>query len=127
MSLFFKLFALGIFLWCPQQQPLCWQTLNDGFSKMIDGSHGILIEIFPIAAQTFLLSYFRGRRLLDFFFCAQSLWTYNEVAVELTAAVFIKRSQQHGHEFRDESKLLAKETLKNLARFLLVFILIHGN
>ena len=62
-----------------------------------------------------------------FFFCAQSVWTYNEVAIELEAAVFIKRSQQHGHEFRDESKLLAKETLKNLARFLLVFILIHGN
>ena len=127
MALFFKLFALGIFLQCSQQQPLCWQTLNDGFSKMIDGSHGILIEIFLIAAQTFLLSYSRGRRLLDFFFCAQSLWAYNEVAVELAAAVFIKRSQQHGHEFRDESKLLAKETLKNLARFLLVFILIHGN
>ena len=120
MALFFKLFALGIFLQCPQQQPLCWQTLNDGFS-------GILIEIFLIAAQTFLLSYFRGCRLLDFFFCAQSLWTYNEVAVELAAVVFIKRSQQHGHEFRDESKLLAKETLKNLARFPLVFILIHGN
>ena len=34
---------------------------------MIDGSHGILIEIFLIAAQTFLLSYFRGCRLLDFF------------------------------------------------------------
>ena len=67
MALFFKLFALGIFLQCLQQQPLCWQTLNDGFSKMIDGSHGILIEIFLIAAQTFLLSYFRGCRLLDFF------------------------------------------------------------
>ena len=127
MALFFKLFALGIFLQCPQQQPLCWQTLNDGFSKMIDGSHGILIEIFLIAAQTFLLSYFRRCRLIDFFFCAQSLWTYNEVAIELEAAVFIKRSQQHGHEFRDESKLLAKETLQNLARFLFVFILIHGN
>ena len=37
-----------------------------------------------------------------FFFCAQSVWTYNEVAIELAAAVFIKRLQQHGHEFRDE-------------------------
>ena len=37
-----------------------------------------------------------------FFFCAQSVWTYNEVAIELAAAVFIKRLQQHGREFRDE-------------------------
>ena len=40
---------------------------------------------------------------------------------------FIKRLQKHGHEFRDETKLLAKETLYNSARFLLVVILIHGN
>ena len=41
------------------------------------------------------------------FFGAQSVWTYNETAIELAAA----RLQQRGHEFRDESKLLAKETL----------------
>ena len=40
---------------------------------------------------------------------------------------FIKRLQKHGHEFRDETKLLAKETFYNSARFLLVVILIHGN
>ena len=40
---------------------------------------------------------------------------------------FIKRLQKHGHEFRDETKLLAKETLYNSTRFLLVVILIHGN
>ena len=51
---------------------------------------------------------------------------YNEAAIELTAAVFFfffQRLQEHGHEFLDETKLLAKE---NSARFLLVFILIHG-
>ena len=111
-------------LQCPQQQPLCWQTLNDGFSTMSDGSHGILIEIFLIAAQNLSVELFQR---MPTFFCAQSVWTYNEVAIELAAAVFIKRLQQHGHEFRDESKLLATETLQNLARFLLVFILIHGN
>ena len=46
-----------------------------------------------------------------FFFCAQSVWIYDEVAIELAAVVFIKRLQQHGHEFCDESKLLAKGTL----------------
>ena len=55
------------------------------------------------------------------------MWTYNEAAIELAAAVFLKRLRQHGHEFRDETKLLAKETLKNSTRFLLVFILIHSN
>ena len=43
---------------------------------------------------------------------AQSIWTYNEAAIELAVAVFIKRLQQHAcHQFRDENKLLAKETL----------------
>ena len=59
--------------------------------------------------------------------CAQSMWTKNEAAIKLVAAAFIKRLQQHGHEFRDETKLLAKKTLWNSARFLLVFISIHGN
>ena len=46
------------------------------------------------------------------FFCAQSMWTYNEAALELAAAVFFfKRLQQYGHEFRDETELLAKENL----------------
>ena len=61
------------------------------------------------------------------FFCAQSMWTYNEAAIELAAAGFFKRLQQHGHEFLDETELLANENLQNSARFLLVFILIHGN
>ena len=44
--------------------------------------------------------------------CAQSIWTYNEAAIELAAAVFIKRLQQYAcHKLRDENKLLAKETL----------------
>ena len=44
--------------------------------------------------------------------CAQSIWTYSEAAIELAAAVFIKRLQQHAcHKFRDENKLLAKKTL----------------
>ena len=43
--------------------------------------------------------------------CAQSIWTYNEAAIELAAAVFIKRLQKHAcHKFRDENKLLAKKT-----------------
>ena len=43
--------------------------------------------------------------------CAQSIWTYNEAAIELAAAVFIKRLQKHAcHKFRDENKLLAKRT-----------------
>ena len=44
--------------------------------------------------------------------CAQSIWTYNEAAIELAAAVFIKRLQKHAcHKVRDENKLLAKKTL----------------
>ena len=59
---------------------------------------GIFDGIFPIVHRTFLLSYFRGCLLLDFF-CAQSMWTYNKVAIELVMAVFFKQLQQHGHEF----------------------------
>ena len=47
---------------------------------------GIFDGIFPIVHRTFLLSYFRGCRLLDFF-CAQSMWTYNEAAIELAVSV----------------------------------------
>ena len=38
------------------------------------------------------------------------MWSYNEAAIELAAAIFIKQLQQHGHEFRAETKLLGKET-----------------
>ena len=61
--------------------------VNGGYSTMSDG-------IFPIVHRTFLLSYFRGCWLLDFS-CAQSMWTYNEAAIELAAAVFGKRLQEH--------------------------------
>ena len=54
-------------------------------------------------------------------FCAKTGKTFNETAIEFAAAVFNKRSQQYGQEFRNKTQLL-----KNLARFLLVFILIHG-
>ena len=36
------------------------------------------------------------------------MWSCNEAIIELAAAIFMKRLQQHGHEFRDETKLLAK-------------------
>ena len=40
------------------------------------------------------------------------MWTCNKATIELAAAVFCKRLQgASGHEFRDETKLLAKETL----------------
>ena len=51
-------------------------------------SGGIFDGIFSIVHRTFLLSYFRGCWLLDFF-CAQSMWTYNEAAIELATAVFL--------------------------------------
>ena len=77
-------------LQCPQQQSLCWHTLNDGFSTMDDGSHGILIEIFLIASQNLSVElFYRMHAFRFFFFRAQSVWTYNEVAIELAAAVFI--------------------------------------
>ena len=65
----------------------CNGRVNDGYSTMSDG-------IFPIVHRTFLLSYFRGCWLLDFS-CAQSMWTYNEAAIELAAVVFGKRLQEH--------------------------------
>ena len=95
-------------LLCPLISGRCNGSVNAGYSKMSDG---IFDGIFPIVHRTFLLSYFRGCWLLDFF-CAQSMWTYNEAALELAAAVFFfKRLQQYGHEFRDETELLAKENL----------------
>ena len=57
-------------------------------------SDGIFGGIFPIVHRIFLLSYFRGCWLLDFS-CAQSMWTYNEAAIELAAAVFIARNSGH--------------------------------
>ena len=90
-------------LLCPLISGRCNGRVNEGYSTMSDG---IFDGIFLIVHRTFLLSYFRGCWLLDFF-CAQSIWTYNETAIELAAA----RLQQHGHDFHDESKLLAKETL----------------
>ena len=109
---FFKLFALGIlirgFTVPSYQRPLYCQRINDSYSTMSDG---ILDRIFLIVHRTFLFSYFRGCCIaLGFFFCASSMWTYNGAAIELAAAVFIKRLPQNCHEFR-ETKLLAKETL----------------
>ena len=69
----------------------CNGRVNDGYSTMSDG---IFDGIFPIVHRTFLLSYFRGCWLLDFS-CTQSMWTYNEAAIELAAAVFCKRLQEH--------------------------------
>ena len=87
MALFLKLFAAEFFLReitvSSNQQPLYWQKINDGHSTM---SSGIFDVIFSIVHRTFLLSYFRGRWLLDFF-CAHSTWTFNEAAIELAAAV----------------------------------------
>ena len=50
-------------------------------------SDGIFDRIFPILHRTFLLSYFRGCWLLNFF-CAQSVWTYNEAAIKLAVVFF---------------------------------------
>ena len=52
-----------------------------------------LMKTFPIVHRTFLLSYFRGCWLLDFS-CAR-MWTHNEAFIELAAAVFCKRLQEH--------------------------------
>ena len=108
-ALFLNLFALGIFLlgftMSFHQQSLYWHRLNDSYSTL---SVVILDRIFLIVHRTFLLSYFRGWLLALGFFCAQSMWSYNEAIIELAAAIFMKRLQQHGHEFRDETKLLAK-------------------
>ena len=55
------------------------------------------------------------------------MWTYNEAAIELVAAIFIKRLQQHGHEFREENNLLVKEIHGNDKRYrLLVHLVLNG-
>ena len=58
-----KLFARAFFYVDLQ----CTLRVNNSYSTMSDG-------IFPIVHRTFLLSYFRGCSLLDFF-GAQSMWT----------------------------------------------------
>ena len=68
-----KLFVRGIFL-LGFISGRCNGRSNDGYSTMSDG---IFDGIFPIAHRTFLLSYFRGCWLSEYF-CAQSMWTYNE-------------------------------------------------
>ena len=78
-------------LLCPLISGRCNGRVNDGYSTMSDG---IFDGIFAIVHRTFLLSYFRGCWLMDFS-CAQSMWTYNEAAIELAAAVFCKRLQEH--------------------------------
>ena len=78
-------------LLCPLISGRCNGRVNDGYSTMSDG---IFDAIFPIVHRTFLLSYFRGCWLLDFS-CAQSMWTFNEAAIELAAVVFGKRLQEH--------------------------------
>ena len=60
-------------------------------------SDGILDGIFLIVHSTFLLRYFVILEAAGSCECAQNMWTYNEAAIELAAAVFIKRLQQHGH------------------------------
>ena len=52
-------------------------------------SDGIFDGIFARVHRTFLLSYFRGCWLLDFFW-AQRMWAYNEAAIELAAAGFFQ-------------------------------------
>ena len=61
-----KFFLCG-FTVSSYQQPLYWRRINDGYPTMIDG---LFDGIFLIVHRTFLLSYFRGCCLLDFF-CAE--------------------------------------------------------
>ena len=108
------------------QRPLNQQRMNHGYSTMSDG---ILNGIFLIVHRNFLLSHFRGCWLLNFFcVCAFKVcWHMKRLSRRFEVDVFIKRLQQRGHEFWDETNLLAKEMLYNSARFLLVFIFIHDN
>ena len=46
------------------------------------------------------------------FFCAQSMWTYNEAAIKLVVAVFFKWLQQHGHEFRTKLNFWRRKLYK---------------
>ena len=93
-------------------------------------SDGILNGIFLIVHRNFLLSHFRGCWLLNFFFaCVCSKYVdMKRLSRRFQADVFIKRLLQRGHEFWDETNLLAKEMLYNSARwFRLVFIFIHDS
>ena len=68
-------------------------------------SYGISDRIFLIVHRTFLFSYLRGCWLLIFFFlCSKYWWTKNERAIEIELAAV-----EHGLEFRDETKLLARK------------------
>ena len=60
-------------------------------------SDGILDGIFLIVDSTFLLRYFVILEAAGSCVCAQNMWTYNQAAIELAAAVFSKRLQQHGY------------------------------
>ena len=61
------------------------------------------------------------------FSCAQSMWTYNEAAIELAAAVFGKRLQEHqamsfvtklrGTQQEYSSKLLKQSIVKRILVF----------
>ena len=75
-------------------------------------SDGILDGIFHIVHRTFLLRYFVILEAAGSCVCAQNMWTYNEAAIELAAAVFSNEySSMATDEFRDETKLLAKKML----------------
>ena len=65
-----KLFVRGIFL-LGFISGRCDGRSNDGYSTMSDG---IFDGIFPIAHRTFLLSYFRGCWLSEFFFVLKVCW-----------------------------------------------------
>ena len=60
-------------------------------------SDGILDGIFLIVHSTFLVRYFVILEAAGSCVCAQNMWTYNQAAIELAAAVFSKRLQQHGY------------------------------
>ena len=62
-----KLFVRGIFL-LGFISGRCDGRSNDGYSTMSDG---IFDGIFPTAHRTFLLSYFRGCWLSEFFLCSK--------------------------------------------------------
>ena len=61
------------------------------------------------------------------FSCAQSMWTYNEAAIELAAAVFGKRLQEHQAmsfvtKLRGTQREYSSKTLKHsIVKRILVF------
>ena len=123
-ALFLKLFALGIFLrgfQCPLISGHCAgsgrKRINDWYSTVRDG---IVDGIFPYSSLNLSVGLFYRLQTLGYFLCSN--WedlSWNGYRVR--GGCFNKRLQQHGQGFRNETQLL-----KNLARFLLVFILIHG-